>query len=417
MKDRDGASSEIVTELKGTYPSGASMLDPFSGRAMIPVEAARLGVAAHGIDYSPVATLAGSLLADYPLRDWSAEPELPFGEMSLDVGGRLLVDVRKVLDEIGRRYEHVMRDEYPMHNGKQPWGYLWATTLPCQECDRRFPLTGSLVLRHPLPVKNDAGQSYRIDVDRDSGTFRAVVHDGPPTGPPTLLATMKAGKAVRGKSAVCPFCEHVHPKALHTRLAAEGFGRDALLVAADIDQTVGKFFREPTEQEMLAVVHAEKALFMEPDFAPMLSALPDERIPEGNNDTVRASAYGAKSYGDLCNARQSLGFVRLCRVISDMGAELATEHGLSRDYAAALTGYAASVLVRKIKSSTRGTALRAHNDSASGCRRTTSSATRPASGSLTTTSNPLWAMVPELGRLCPTTRLRFCEIRMADPEE
>ena len=38
-----------------------------------------------------------------------------------------------------------------MHDGKQPWGYLWAVTLPCQECGRRFPLTGSLMLRHPLP--------------------------------------------------------------------------------------------------------------------------------------------------------------------------------------------------------------------------------------------------------------------------
>jgi adenine-specific DNA methylase len=359
MKDRDGASSEIVAELKGTYPSGASMLDPFSGRAMIPLEAARLGVTTYGIDYSPVASLAGSLLADYPLRDWSAEPELPFGEETLDVAGRLLIDVRQVLDEIGRRYAHVMSDAYPKHDGTQPWGYLWATTLPCQECGRRFPLTGSLVLRHPLPVKNDAGQSYRIDVDREAGTFHATVHDGPPTGQPTLVATVKAGKAVRGKSAVCPFCEHVHPKALHTRLAAEGFGQDVLMVAADIDQTVAKFFREPTDVEMSAADGAAKALSLEPDFAPLLSAVPAERIPEGNNDTVRASAYGAKSYGDLCNARQTLGFVRLCRVIADMGSELVTKHGVSHDYAAALTGYAASVLVRKIKYSTRGSVLQA----------------------------------------------------------
>ena len=46
-----------------------------------------------------------------------------------------------------------------------------------------------------------------------TGEFRAVVHDGPPEGQPTLVATMKGGKAVRGKAAICPFCEHVHPKA------------------------------------------------------------------------------------------------------------------------------------------------------------------------------------------------------------
>ena len=81
-------------------------------------------------------------------------------------GSRLLDDVRLVLDEIGKRYDDQMAEVYPMVDGKQPWGYLWAVTLPCQECGNRFPLTGSLVLRHPLPVKGDPGQSYRIEADR-----------------------------------------------------------------------------------------------------------------------------------------------------------------------------------------------------------------------------------------------------------
>ena len=85
--------------------------------------------------------------------------------------------------------------------------------FPCQECGHRFPLTGSLVLRHPLPVKGDPGQSYRIEADRRTGEFQAVVHDGPPAGRPTLVARTRDGKAVKGKSAVCPFCDHVHPKA------------------------------------------------------------------------------------------------------------------------------------------------------------------------------------------------------------
>ena len=58
---------------------------------------------------------------------------------------------------------------------------------------------------------------------------------------------MTGGKAVRGKSAICPFCDHVHPKATTPRLMAqEGQGEDALLVAADLDDRVGKRFREPT---------------------------------------------------------------------------------------------------------------------------------------------------------------------------
>lgn len=355
MTGRDAAHSELAAELAKAYPDGASMLDPFSGRAMIPLEAARLGVAAHGVDYSPVATLAGQLLAEFPLRDWAAEPDLPFGPRdTLDAASRLLDDVRLVLREIGKRYADRMIEAYPMVQGKQPWGYLWAITLPCQECGHRFPLTGSLVLRHPVP--DDPGQSYRIEADRRSGEFRVVVHDGSSVGQPTLVSRTRDGKALKGKSAVCPFCEHVHSKQTHQRLAQEGLGRDCLLAAADLDERVGKKFREPTVEERAAIDLASILLAQEQSFGEF-PAVPNEGIPVGNNDTVRASAYGAKTYGDLCNSRQTLGFVRLSRIISDLGSELTVAHGLSERYAAALIGYASSVLVRKLKRSTRGAAL------------------------------------------------------------
>lgn len=253
-----------------------------------------------------------------------------------------------------------MAEVYPKVNGRRPWGYLWAVTLPCQECGNRFPLTGSLVLRHPLPVKHDLGQSYRIEADRTSGEFRAVVHEGSPQEQPTLVATMKGGKAIRGKAAVCPFCEHVHLKATHTRLMAEGQGRDALLVVADIDPDVGKSFRQPTDLERDAVEKAESLLSIEDDFAPGIPAVPNEGIPAGNHDTVRPSAYGARTYGEVCNTRQTLGFVRLARIIAELGDELLVKHGVSERYAAALVGYATAVVVRRLKRSTRGTSLLPH---------------------------------------------------------
>lgn len=364
LTGRDAKHAEIVAEIAKAHPDGASMLDLFSGRAMIPLEAARLGVEAHGVDYSPVATLAGQLLADFPLRDWSDEPPLPFGrEGTISISGsRLLDDVRAFLDEVGSRYARAMADAYPTVDGRQPWGYLWAVTLPCEECGNRFPLTGSLMLRHALPGKGDPGQSYRIDVNRADGSFNAIVHEGPPTGQPTLAATLKAGKAVRGKSAICPFCSHVHAKATHTRLMAEGQGQDALLVVSDLDPSVGKSFRQPTRAERDAVAQAPSLLRAEPDFARGISAVPNEAIPSGNNHTIRPSLYGATTYGDLCNDRQTLGLVRLARVINDLGRELAAQHGLSEKYAAALTGYACSVLVRKIKYSTRGATMLARKE-------------------------------------------------------
>jgi putative DNA methylase len=358
MKGRDGAWNEVVAEIERHHPDGVSMLDPFSGRAMIPLEAARLGVQANGIDYSPVATLAGQLLADFPMRDWSDEPVLPFSDDALDVNNaRLVADVRAVLGEIGRRSASSLADVYPEVNGLKPWGYLWAVTLPCQECGLRFPLVGSLTLRLPQVTKHDRGQSYEIVVDRPAGTFRAEVRTGQATTQPSLVASQKNGKPVPGKSAICPFCEHLHPVALHRRLMNEGFGEDCLLVVGDVGDSVGKVFRSPTVEEIKAVQRAEERLSTELPFAEGLPAIPDERIPVGNTSVVQPSAYGYATYGELCNKRQTLSLISLAREIDTLGAELVKKHGVSDDYARALVGYASSVLVRKLRRSTRGARL------------------------------------------------------------
>ena len=357
MKDYDGAHDQIIAELSDSYPVPPVLVDLFSGRAMIPLEAARYEVTAHGIDYSPVATLAGRLLAEFPLRDWSGEPDLPFAERAPLIGeSRLLGDVKRVLDEVSRRSSAVLQDFYPLVNGKQPWGYVWAVTLPCQECHRRFPLTGSLLLRPADAKKGDAGQSYRIEVDKEAGTWKIVVHQGAPTGQPTRVLAGKSKYSSSGKVAVCPFCDHVHPKDLHTRLAREGGCEDALLLAADLDEKFGKSYREVTAVEIEAVARAAHALATEPPFANGCPAVPDETIPEGNTWTVQATVYGARTYGDLCNARQTLAFVRLARVIAEIGDELLGA-GLSHDYAGALCGYASAVMARKLRRSTRGCTL------------------------------------------------------------
>ena len=362
---RDAAHDELVDELNKHYPDGATILDPFSGRAMIPLEAARLGTRATGIDYSPVASLAGKLLADYPLREWDNERPLPFDEgdsdhdqLDLDVSGspRLLRDVETVLEAVGDRYETSMHAFYPEVNSKRPWGYLWAITLPCQECGNRFPLTGSLVLRHPLPKRNDPGQSYRIIAHPETGSFDIAVRDGPPNSQPTLVTV----PSQRGKSAICPFanCQHVHPIDVHTRLMNDSLARDRLLVVADLDDDFAKVFRTPTIDEYRAVDAASVALAGEAAFAPGLPAVPGERIPAGNNDTVRPAKYGYKTYGELCNDRQTLGFIKLCRIIAAIGEE-ARQAGTSNEYASALTGYAAAVMVRRFRQATRGARLQA----------------------------------------------------------
>lgn len=361
LAGRDAAHDEVVRELAACYPQGARVLDPFAGRAIIPLEAARFGVRAEGIDYSPVAAIGGRLLAEYPLRNWQNEPKLPIpGYVHNALDDRLTQDVTAVLDEIGNRYEAAMSDYYPRNGHAQPWGYVWALTMPCQECSRRFPLVGSLILRHPVAKKGDPGQSFRLVVDRAEGTFRAEVHQGSPSQKPTrVVPDGKSKYDAAGKSAVCPFCDHAHSKAVQTRIAALGELRDTLLLSADLDDIVGKSFRTPTPAEYSAVDAALDALNGQQPFGRGLQAVPDELIPPSNTWTVQPIVYGAKTYGDLCNARQTLGFVEIARAISGLSSEM-LEAGVSSDYAEALSGYAAAVMVRKFRRATRGVSLMAH---------------------------------------------------------
>lgn len=357
MTDYDAANAELRTELAKHYPDGAKLLDSFSGRAMIPLEAARLGVQAWGIDYSPVATLAGKLLADYPMRNWDDEPPLPFDgyvdhAQHYFSEPRLLCDVRFVLDLVGDRYETAMAEFYPIVNGKRPWGYLWAITIPCVNCGNPFPLTASLALRNANAKKKDLGQSYSIEADHETGEFTTAIYNGPPLQQPTLVNV----SGTRGKVATCCFCEQRHPLDTQKRVMRDGFAEDRLLVVADLDKVVGKHYRRPLNVDIEGLTNVVETLAVEPDFDNGLPAVPTEPIPINMGRKIAPVLFGYSSYGEICNDRQTLGYIRLTRIISTLAEELKAGH-ISNDYVESLVGYAASNLARRLKFSTRGAYL------------------------------------------------------------
>jgi adenine-specific DNA methylase len=356
------AQQRLRKAIAAQYPAGRPVvLDMFSGRGIIPLEAARLGATAVGTDLSPVATLAGRLLADYPLRDWSAEPELPFVQPQADQAlfgeavPRLLKDVGMVMAEVGDRVAEAVSPLYPRsRNGAFPWAYVWAVTIPCDHCKRRFPLIGSLILRHPYQRTQDDGQALHLVIDED--VWRTEVVDGSPLQEPTFAAA--AGK--KGKSARCPFptCGHVHTLESVKRMGQAGRYRDALLAVGEELEGSRKVFRAPTREEVDAAVSVDAS-----QFPPLsdLHAAPDEVIPEGNNHTVRASAYGYRTYGDLMNPRQTAKFVATARAIQEVTATCIAA-GVSPEYATALAGYAAANLQRQLRRSTRGAKLLTHGN-------------------------------------------------------
>ena len=351
----DAARRDIIRLLKEYYPDGASTLDPFAGRGLLPLESARYGVDAYAVDYSPVATLAARLLIDYPFRNWDSEPDLPFEGYDRHpwTSGRtprLVHDIEFMHSYLQAAWAAKMDPFYPdNHLGEKPWGYLWAATIPCDECGRWFPLFGTNVLRKPS--KGDPGQSVELRCTSDSWTSTVVV--GLTEQPSTLR--VRAGTK-RNKLAWCPYpgCGHAHPIKTHQRISSANFGVDRILAVADLINGK-KIFRDATDVESKAADGASEAL-AQLRLAGGLTARPDETIAPGNAHSVGGLLYGAKTYGDLSNDRQNLAHAELCLLIGE--AALAMERaGCSSDYAATLAAYMASILARKLRRSTRGARL------------------------------------------------------------
>jgi putative DNA methylase len=361
LRGSRGAVDKLAEAVAARYPAGRPVvLDVFSGRGIIPLEAARLGAVAVGLDLLPVATLAGRLLADYPMRDWQGEPSLPWtakgteGLLPVAAGrARLVADLRVLLAEVGDRVRTAVAPYYPANpDGSQPWGYLWGISIPCDGCGRRFPLVGSMVLRHPYTRSRDPGQALHLEIDGDN--WRAEVIDGPPGQPPTYSsAEMAGGKKRKGKSGRCLFCQHVHSLEAVKAKGFNGEYRDELLVAADTEGETKKVFRTPRPEERAAAAKVDLSSL--PPFGPY-TAVPDERIPEGNVHTVMASGYGYRTFGALMCDRQTLHFIETARAIRTCHSEMLGA-GLSQEYSDALVSFAGAILVRRLKYSTRGANL------------------------------------------------------------
>ena len=368
--DRD-ALAHLAKVIDHEYPDKRPVvLDVFSGRGIIPLEAARVGAVSVGVDLSPVATLAGRLLAEYPVRDWSSEPPLPF-DVGTTSGGpakqiapftttqRLVGDVQLVLGEVGRRVAERVTLYNPRNAaGEFPWGYLWAITMPCDGCQRRFPLFGSMLLRHPNIKTADLGQALEIHITGD--TWTACVVEGAPAQEPTYSSSDRGdGKKRKGKAARCPFCRHVHALETVKAKGVAGEYRDEPVVVVDTVPGGRRTFRPPTPAEREAIGMAALG-GLSIDGCPY-PAVPDEVIPAGNVHTVMASGYGYRRFGDLMCDRQTLSFVVTVQAIREIHGELLAAR-VSRDYANALTSFGAATLCRRIRLSTRGARLRAHGN-------------------------------------------------------
>ena len=147
------------------------------------------------------------------------------------------------------------------------------------------------------------------------------IHEGLPRTKPTLVTV----PGQRGKSAVCPFselpacpldrCPHQANERRPRARPPTGRRRPRRR------SQQGYIAPRPRTEEARCSCRQCCAGQEESAFASGLPAVPNEAIPDGNRHTIRPSKYGYRTYGELCNDRQTLGFGRLCRIIAEIGDE------------------------------------------------------------------------------------------------
>ena len=140
--------SEIQKSTGGSPPT---ILDPFAGGGSIPLEAQRLGLAAHTSDLNPVAVLINRTLIDIPPRFEGRYPVFP-GKAESQLGSwnkarGLAEDVRAygawMRDEAEIRIGHLYPDALLRDGSQVPASaWIWARTVVCPNpaCLAQVPL-------------------------------------------------------------------------------------------------------------------------------------------------------------------------------------------------------------------------------------------------------------------------------------
>jgi putative DNA methylase len=308
-----GRVRSAITDSVGELPA---LVDPFCGGGSIPLEAQRLGLAAHASDLNPVAVLITKALIEIPPRFAGRPPVHPDAHQDFGASGSwsgasgLSDDVRRyagwIRDEAERRIGHLYpRIGLPKEHGggdASVIAWLWARTVTCPNpaCGGRMPLMRSFVLSSKKgkevwvdPVVDRAAKTVRFEVRRGAGS--------PGTSP----------KVGRGANFRCLICGQVAPDE-HVKAEGRAKRMDAQLMSIVAQAPSGRVYLSPSEE------HDRVARSAQPSGAPEEELADDPR----NIWTVN---YGLTRVSDLFSARQLVALTTFSDLVSDARAQVHTD--------------------------------------------------------------------------------------------
>lgn len=299
------SAHESLGGVIGTKPL---VFDPFAGGGAIPHEALRVGANVFSSDLNPVAVLLNKVAIEY----------IP------KYGPRLADEVRKWGIWVKQEAEKELAEFYPKDlNDATPIAYLWARTIICEGpgCGAEVPMIRSLWLAKKrnrsialrmIPKPNEK----RVDFEINENVLAKEVGEG----------------TVRRGSGTCPCCNFTTPStSVRKQLKARRGGADdarMLAVVTTRPGKVGRFYRLPTAQDLIAVCKATEELEQRKrDYKGMISMIPDESYPDETGVGALSSSvsYGLRVWGDIFSPRQKLALTTLVRLVNEAGDKFSAE--------------------------------------------------------------------------------------------
>jgi len=311
------AAHEALGGAPGTRPF---VVDPFAGGGSIPLEALRVGADAFASDLNPIPVLLNKVVLEYIPR----------------YGQRLADEVRKWGQWIKQEAERELAEFYPKDaDGATPIAYLWARTIQCEGpgCGAEVPLIRSLWLAKKsnrsvalqlVPKPKAKRVDFQIIVKQREGWVDQAK-------PETKTADPKFDGTVKRGSASCPCCGYTTPVARVREQfkARRGGANDArfLCVVTTRAGQQGRAYRLPTGGDLNCVQKAATELERKTKaHSGPLSLGPNEAISvEGSYRINKMIIYGAKTWGDLFSARQTLCLTTLAGIVARLDARIGTK--------------------------------------------------------------------------------------------
>lgn len=305
--DPDSARGKVVLRVArqlvlAAHPDGVpTLLDPFAGGGVIPLEARRLGVAGIANDYNPVSHLILRATCDYPQqygRPGTAQVAARKGPTlfaKATVPNVLIADLQTFAQQILGRVEERLKHLYPPGSDGLPiLTYLWARTVPCSNpsCRAAIPLIRSFVLRTDRPK---IALKMRIHRENKSVTFDIVREK-------EVLRT-EGTKGQRGP-AICPLCEQPTDES-DIRRAAVNTGLGQQMLAVVVERNGRRDYRLPEVTDYQAFQAALKLDASPPGEYIVPEINGPNPLPDcGSHRSISLELYGFTRWAQLFNHRQ-----------------------------------------------------------------------------------------------------------------